>query len=456
MSKVRHTLWFRLTAAFLAVAVVGVVAVALLANQATAVGFRSYLTESQWADLLADLANLYERQGNWEGVELILPGVRPGQGGSGLLLLDEGGNQIAAAGGRGNRPTSAVDADAALPVVVNDQTVGTLLVKLPGGSMAIARAAEQFLLDVNRALWIGGGLSVLLALALGVLLARRLTRPLTQLTQATRSMSQGDLNQQVPIQTQGELGELAASFNQMAGALAQSEQQRRQLLADVAHELRTPLSIMRGQLEAMLDGVFDLSADNLAIVHEETLLLGRLIEDLRTLSLVESGQLPLNMRLTDLVRVVQQTAAAFEPLAEAENVQLTVTAPSTAPPVLADPDRLQQVLANLVANGLRHVHQAGRPSPTLNLSIALLDKAVQVRVADNGPGLSLEAQRHVFDRFWREESSRSRNQGGSGLGLAICRGIVEAHNGRIWVEDTPGGGASFVFQLAISNEEHKP
>ncbi len=453
MRSLLHTLWFRLTAAFLLVAIIGVVAVALLANQATTVGFRAYLTESQWTELRTDLANLYARQGNWEGVDLLLSAARPGQGGSGLLLLDEAGNQVAAAGGRGNRPAGMEDADSALPIEVNGRIVGTLLVKLPGGTGVGAHAAEQFLTEVNKALWIGGGLSVLLALALGVLLARRLTRPLTQLTQATRQMSQGDLHQQVPVQSQGELGELAASFNQMSGALALAEQQRQQLLADVAHELRTPLSIMRGHLEAMLDGVFDISADNLALVHEESLLLGRLVEDLRTLSLVESGQLPLNMRIVDLGRVVQQAAAAFEPLAEAEGVQLNVSVPAMVPPVLADPDRLQQVLGNLTANALRHVGQGKRQQPAVHLRLVALDDAVQVQVADNGPGLSPEAQAHVFDRFWRAESSRTRDQGGSGLGLAICRGIVEAHNGRIWVEDTPDGGATFVFELTRSNEQ---
>ncbi len=451
MRTIWHTLWFRLTAAFLLIAVVGVVAVALLANQATTVGFRAYLTESQWADLRADLANLYARQGNWVGAELILSAGRPGQGGTGLLLLDENGVAVAAAGGRANRPTGFADADAALPILTNGRSVATLLIKFPSGSGG-GRAAETFLAQVNRALWLGGALSVLLALALGAWLARRLTRPLNDLTQATRQMAQGHLNQQVPP-AQGELGELAASFNQMAGALAQAEQQRQQLLADVAHELRTPLSIMRGHVEAMLDGVFPLSPENLAVVHEETLLLGRLVEDLRTLSLLESDRLPLNLRPTDLAQVVRQTAVAFEPLAEAEEVQLVLDTTANLPLVLADPDRLQQVTSNLVANALRHLSQSGRQPHQLRLTVRPFADRVQVCVADNGPGLSPEARQHVFDRFWRGESSRSRDQGGSGLGLAICRGIVQAHNGRIWVEETPGGGATFCFTLPIHHPD---
>ncbi|HRQ37248.1 MAG TPA: ATP-binding protein [Chloroflexota bacterium] len=451
MRTIWHTLWFRLTAAFLIIAIVGVAVVGLLANQATAAGFRAFLTESEWADLRADLANLYERQGNWEGAELLLSAGRPGQGGAGLLLLDETGAVVAVAGGRANRPTGHNDADEALSVLVNGRTVATLLVKFPatsGAGGAGSHAAQTFLAQVNRALWIGGTLSVLLALALGVLLARWLTQPLSHLTQATHQMAGGNLRQQVPP-AQGELGELAASFNQMAGALALAEQQRQQLLADVAHELRTPLSIMRGHIEAMLDGVFAFTPDNLAVVHEETLLLGRLVDDLRTLSLVESGQLPLNLHPVDLVRVVRQTAVAFEPLAEAEGVQLLLDVPAAVPLVLADSDRIQQVMGNLVANALRHLRQGTCQPCMLRLELSEQPGMVQVCVADNGPGLSPEARQHVFDRFWRAESSRTRDQGGSGLGLTICRGIVLAHHGRIWVDETPGGGATFIFALPV-------
>ncbi len=450
MVSIWQTLWFRLTAAFLFTAVVGVLVVGVLANRATTTGFRSYLTESQWHELQESLANLYARQGDWQGAGLLLSIARPGQGNVGLVLLDEHGQPVALSGSRPNRPTSRADADIILPILVDDQMVGTLLVRFPAGASHMmnirAQAADRFLLGVNRALWIGGGLAVLSALVMGSILAWGLTRPVTQLTQATREMAQGHLDQRV-APAQGELGELATSFNQMAQSLLLAERQRQQLLADVAHELRTPLSIMRGHLEAMLDGVFELSADNLALVHEESLLLGRLIEDLRTLSLVESGNLSLNIGATDLGKLAEQTVAAFAPLAEAEGVRLTLTKPPTLPPVLADRDRMQQVLSNLLTNGLRYAQQNKSDQPHLNVSLAVTNGRVQLAVADNGPGLSPEAQRHAFDRFWRAERSRSRDQGGSGLGLAICQAIISAHNGRIWAEDTPEGGATFVVEL---------
>ncbi|MCA9972717.1 MAG: HAMP domain-containing protein [Anaerolineales bacterium] len=453
MRSFRHSLWFRLTAAFLMVAAVGIVVVALLANRATASGFQFYVNQdraAEWQGVVDDLAALYRRQGNWQGAAQLLQQTRPGrgqgQGSGGLVLLDGGGVEVAVVGGRGNRPTSAADADLSLPVLVDGVQAGTLLVNEPAGGGD--RAGEQFLTRVNDALWLGGGLSVGVALLLGLLLAWGLTRPLTQLTQATRQMAGGNLETRVAVRGEGEIGELANSFNQMAGALAAAEQQRQQLLADVAHELRTPLSIMRGHLEAMLDGVFELSPDNLALVHEETLLLGRLVEDLRTLSLAESGALPLNRQPVNVGALVQQTAAAFAPLAEAEGVRLAAEVVGDLPPCQADGDRLQQVLGNLVSNALRHVVD-GSGQPAVTLRAGRVPGGILVQVQDNGPGMSPEAAAHVFDRFWRAERSRARHTGGSGLGLAISRAIVEAHDGRIGVESAPGEGATFAFTLPV-------
>jgi len=457
LGEIRHALWFKLTAAFLLVAAAGVIIVAILANRATTVGFRHYLNQNvsnQWADLQLQLALYYDRQGNWEGVESLLVAAGPGrgQGGGSLVLLASDGQVVALAGGRRNYPTSAAEADVNLPILVDGQQAGTLLVKQPGGGGGGGGAGEQFLVQVNNAIWWGGLAAVLLALFLGVFLARRLTQPLRQLTEATRKMARGELGQQVSTIERGEIGELSTSFNQMSVALAASEQQRQQMLADVAHELRTPLSITQGHIEAMLDGVFEMTPENLALVHEETLLLGRLVDDLRTLSLAEAGQLSLDRVTVNLSDLMVQSVSAFEPLAEAEGVELTAEVPAEAVMITADPSRIRQVLGNLLSNALRHVSAGENGPPQVTLSLFNRGDVAQLRVSDNGPGLSPEAQQHIFDRFWRADRARSRDQGGSGLGLAICRAIVDAHDGRIWVKSTAGQGATFIIELPAVKE----
>ena len=247
--------------------------------------------------------------------------------------------------------------------------------------------------------------------------------------------------------THDEIGELADSFNRMSHELALAEQQRQQMLADVAHELRTPLSIARGHIEAMLDGVFEMTPDNLALIHEETLLLGRLVEDLRTLSLAEAGQLSLNLGKVDLTELVQQAAAGFEPLAEAEGVRLTAVTPSNPLIITADANRIRQVLGNLLSNALRHVVKGQNEPHQVTLTLENRGEFARISVADNGPGLSATEQAQVFDRFWRADEARSRDRGGSGLGLAICKAIVVAHHGRIWLESVPGEGATFAFEI---------
>ena len=442
-------LWFKLTAAFLLVAVVGVIVVAVLANRATAVGFTHYLNAdraAQWADLQAELSRYYEQNGRWDGVEDLLRAVRPGrgmgqgQGGMSLALLDESGQTVASAGRRGEDAASVE-----LPIMVDGRTVGTLLIVEPGGQGS--RAAQQFLDDVNRAIWLGGLAAVLMALFLGLFLARRLTRPLRQLTQASHKMAAGELGQQVTVTTHDEIGELADSFNRMSRELALAEQQRQQMLADVAHELRTPLSIARGHIEAMLDGVFEMTPDNLALIHEETLLLGRLVEDLRTLSLAEAGQLSLDLAEVDLTELARQAAAGFEPLAEAEGVRLTAVTPSNPLIITADANRIRQVLGNLLSNALRHVVKGENEPHQVTLTLENRGEFARISVTDNGPGLSAAEQAQVFDRFWRADEARSRDRGGSGLGLAICRAIVAAHHGRIWLESVPGKGATFIFEI---------
>lgn len=451
-----NKLWFKFTLSFLLVAVVVVAVVAILANRATKAGFRRFLDQdgaTEMALVQVELADYYVRHDGWQGAETVLDAYRPGRGqgtgGTALVLLDDSGQVVAAVGAGRGRQAMITSVDDGFPIRADGEIVGTLIVDQPG--MMGNRAGQLFLDSVNRAIILAGLAAVGLALLLGAVLARGLTRPLGQLTRATRAMAGGDLDQQVKVQSSDELGELADSFNQMAAALSMTEKQRQQLFADIAHELRTPLSVVRGQLESMLDGVFELSLENVSVAHEETLLLSQLVDELRTLSLAESGQLVLNRRPLDLAVSVRQAEVAFEPLAEAEGVRLKVTISDDLPLVSADPARIQQLLGNLLSNALRHASQQNDRPPEVRLKVSSTAGSVQVSVSDNGPGLSMEAKQHVFDRFWRADIARSRDRGGSGLGLAICKGIVSAHGGEIWVDSTLGEGAVFAFELPVDS-----
>jgi signal transduction histidine kinase len=364
-----------------------------------------------------------------------------------LTLFDAAGDELYTNAGQGQRDRVS-EPDIVLALQVGGDRVGTLEVAFAGPG---SQAGQQFLETVNRAILWAGLLAVVVALVLAVVLARYLTRPLRQLSMATQKLADGDLSQQVPVTSADELGELATNFNQMALALDSAEKQRQQLLADTAHDLRTPISVIQSHLEAMLDGVFPATPENLGVIHEETVLLGRLVNDVRTLSLAESGQLSLDLQALDLGAAAEQAVAAFQPLAELDGIALTLERES-AGLVSADVSRIQQVFANLLANALRYAPQGASESPAVTVRVRQAGDVVQVAIGDNGSGLSAEQQQHVFDRFWRSDSARNRSNGGSGLGLAITRGIVVAHGGQIVVESKPGEGATFSFELPIAEE----
>ncbi|MCO5192497.1 MAG: ATP-binding protein [Anaerolineae bacterium] len=448
----------KLAIAFVAVALVSVALVAVLANRVTTQGFARYLSAEQQAEytaLRADLEQFYARRGSWDGVAAVFGTAAPGRGqgqgqgqGAGgrfLTLFDAAGSTQYTTIGQGQHQT-AWEPDIIMPLEVDGRRVGTLEVAFAGPG---SQAGQQFLDTVNAAIRWAGVLAVAVALVLAIVLARYLTRPLRQLSEAAQQLAAGDLAQQVPVRSADELGELAANFNQMARALDSAEKQRRQLLADTAHDLRTPISVIQSHLEAMLDGVFPATPENLGVIHEETVLLSRLVNDVRTLSLAEAGQLPLDLQPLDLGAAAEQAVAAFQPLAEADGIVLTLQREPVGL-VSADAARMQQVFANLLANGLRHAPQGTSEMPAVAVHVWQQHDAVHVAISDNGPGLSAEQQQHVFDRFWRSDHARNRSNGGSGLGLAIVHGVIIAHGGDITVASELGHGARFSFFLPVT------
>ena len=308
---------------------------------------------------------------------------------------------------------------------------------------------------VRVLVWISGcGLALalpILAITLGARVFRSYAIPLADIMDAADAVAAGDLYVQIKERGSREFQRLANSFNRMTAELARTDQQRRNLTADVAHELRTPLHIIQGNLEGILDGIYAPTPEHIEATLQETRILARLVDDLRTLSLAESGQLPLHPETMDVHELLADVATSFTPQAESEGIDLCVVADAATPLSLyGDPGRLDQVLSNLVSNALRYTPQGGRitlnaaplPTPT--------GEQVQIEVADTGQGIAPDELPFIFDRFWRGDRARTHSGGaGSGLGLAITAQLVKAHGGTITVNSTPGQGSTFTVTLPV-------
>jgi signal transduction histidine kinase len=285
-----------------------------------------------------------------------------------------------------------------------------------------------------------------LAAIIGGQAFRHIGSPVADIMAAADAVANGDLSVRVREQIPGEFGRLARSFNRMTLQLASVEEQRRELTADVAHELRTPLHIIQGNLEGLLEGVYQPTPEMINSTLDETRLLARLVDDLQTLSLAESGQLPLHREPLLAVDLLEDTAASFAGPADAAGVELVVQVEGTPSEITfsADPDRMEQVLNNLVANALRYTPAGGK----ITLQAAPTPQGVRLAVQDTGTGIPAEDLPFIFDRFWKGERSRVRLPGvGSGLGLAIARQLIQAHGGEIRAESQPGQGTTFVIDL---------
>ncbi|MCB9010111.1 MAG: HAMP domain-containing histidine kinase [Ardenticatenaceae bacterium] len=303
--------------------------------------------------------------------------------------------------------------------------------------------------DTAVLVWISGcGLALalpLLAVVLAVRTFRRVANPLAAIMNAADAVAEGDLSVRVPeFSGRNEFTRLAHSFNNMTEELERADQQRRNLTADVAHELRTPLHIIQGNLEGVLDGVYAPSPEHIEATLDETRLLARLVSDLHTLSLADAGQLPLNLEPVNVADLLADVATSFSGQAEAQGVKLEVET-AVLPPgtkIQGDVGRLDQVLSNLVVNALRHTPGDGR----ITLNAKLVDDAVQIQVIDSGEGIPEADLPFVFERFWRGDRARTHSGGaGGGLGLAIAKQIVLAHNGRIAVTSTPHQATTFTL-----------
>lgn len=449
----------RLLASFAIVLLVSIASVVMIARQTTAREVQAFMFRGSMIELdslASDLEAYYESAGNWQGVESLLPhgqsqGSGMGRQGAGMMnqrirLADQGGQVLVdTSTSQPNTVLSAAERQSAVSLQVKGARIGYLLVE--SGTGMSANASGFLLARLNRAALIsaliGGGIALLLALVL----AERLARPMRELTQAARQMSKGDLSQRVPIEGKDELAGLGQAFNQMAGSLQQANQNRQAMTADIAHELRTPLSVQRAHLEAIQDGIYPTSPESLQPVLEQNLLLTRLVEDLRTLALADAGQLRLEVVPVEFLGLLDRIVERFQPQAKANGIDLSlIVSPAlqvVGPILQVDPIRIEQILGNLFSNALRYLSQSG----SIVVNVEPRGKTLAIQVRDSGPGIPPEALAHIFERFYRADTSRSRLEGGSGLGLAIARQLAEAHGGTLTAANALPNGAIFTLTL---------
>jgi signal transduction histidine kinase len=336
---------------------------------------------------------------------------------------------------------------AAVPVRVGEGQVLYAVREEPGFWVASTR----FLFEFWWQLLVAGAVAAATALLIARWLARGMTQPLREMAKAARSMEAGDYGQRVRTGSRDEVGQLAVAFNRMSGELEDLERLRRDLVANVSHELRTPISALRARLENLLDGVERPDPETLQVMLAQTERLGRLVDQLLELSRLESGDVPMVRERVALPPLVARVLLEIDVMRARRDVELTEDLPNDLPAVYADAERVHQVLFNLLDNAVRFTPSGGR----VTVRASRRNGSVDVTVADTGPGIAAEHLSRVFERFYRIDPGRSRNEGGTGIGLAIARSVVEAHGGRIWVESEPGKGSVFTFELP-ADERREP
>jgi len=443
----------KLIIAFLSIGIISVAVIFITARWNTRQEFIKFLSDQSQSNIVSDLSIYYQQNGSWDGVGFLFsknydrptpldqnPHTDPFQP---FMLADKNGFVIVSSGGRYTVGSKLPDEELELgiPITEGDNTIGILV---PTRTPFQGNPRElEFIERINMTLLYGALIGAVLALFLGIFLSRTITRPIRELTQATHAVSQGDLSQQVPVRTKDELGELANAFNTMSTELSRSVNARKQMTADIAHELRTPLSLILGHAEAVHDGVLPPTRENFEIIREEAERLEHLVNDLRTLSLADAGELSINLQPTEPGGLLEEIASRYQYQAQKKNIKLELDIAPHLPTLEVDPGRMTQVLTNILDNATRHTPEGG----TIKLSAKQTDENVELAIKDSGPGLPKEEAERIFERFYRVDPSRQRDDGGSGLGLAIAKSIVQAHNGQLSAESEPGEGLKVIITL---------
>ena len=439
----------RLALAFAGAGILTATVTAILVNVAFAGELSGYLTHQQdreRAQMATSVADAYRAAGGWERVDLTGVSQVAAMAGGSVQVLDGSGSAVNSANPRisagmvemqrqmgGGGPLGPEHRD---PVVVDGMRVGVVMTRLP--EVGLAPADAKFHRGVNGLFAVGGLTGAVIAVFMGVFLARRATAPARELAGAARAFAAGDRSQRVPDVGEDEFGQMGQAFNAMAEALDEEDRQRRNFAAAVAHEVRTPLSILRSEIEALQDRLVRPSPKALASLHEEVVRMGRLIADLESLAYADAAAFSLHRRPTDVAQLVQAAVTEFAGPYAAEGLRLE----SDLNPVQADVDpvRIHQAVSNLLSNALMFTPEGGR----VRVEVDRQQGAARIRVTDTGFGIAHDELPRVFDRFFR---GRGAKPGGSGIGLNVVQELVRAHGGRIEISSTEGSGTTVTIQL---------
>lgn len=442
------SLQFRLILAFtlvLALAFSSVNFYVGITAQREAERFEQRREEAREARAAQAVSRFYSPEGGWVELQPALERAGPLSGGR-LIVRDVTGQVVGDSSPGFARPKGA--AGRFIPVEVGGREVGSVqLSDTDVGNTIREPVVSRLASAVNRSLFWSGLLAIGGGMLLIGLLSRRILAPVQSLTAAAQQLGKGDLTQRVSDEAPGEIGQLARTFNAMAENLEEAEKQRRSLVADVAHELRTPLSNVQGYLEALKDGVLQPDDKTIDTIYQQVVHVVQLVEDLRILAMAESGTLRLHRESGSIEELLRQAVDAFRPRAEAKGVDLSVGVQPELPDVPMDRTRIAQVVANLLENAIFHTPEGGLVAVSARNSNSVLT----VAVSDTGPGISSQDMDLVFERFYRVDPSRTRSTGGTGLGLTIAKQLIEAHGGSIGVESAVDQGSSFYFNLPLGD-----
>jgi two-component system sensor histidine kinase BaeS len=445
-----RSITLRLILSFLFISFVSILLIVIFIRYTTDREFRRFTTLNDRYSLMDTLEDYYVTHGSWKDIEsaelpLRFPAPHnnpPPSPNTALTVTDQFGNVIRASSNfRAGDKLPDSQFQRGSPIQVDGKTVGYLIFSPP--PFDEDSPERDFLIRTTQFLIYGALAATAIALLLGTVLSRSLTSPIRELTQATHAVSQGDLSQQVPVRSNDELGELAQAFNRMSSELSRSVNTRKQMTADIAHELRTPLSLILGHAEAVHDGVLPPTRENFEIIREEATRLEHLVNDLRLLSLADAGELAITPQTIEPERLLQEVASLYQVQTQRKNITLDLDMASPLPTIEVDPGRMTQVLTNILDNALRHTPEGGK----ITLSAKEVNGQIELAVQDSGPGLNAEDLERIFNRFYRSDVSRQREDGGSGLGLAIAKSIVQAHGGQVSAESEAGTGLKVMVTL---------